>query len=458
MTNCTAILVSSLLNMILRRDEFSMLRKCELIPLTIDELNKTLVTLSECGELLYLKEPQNIMKRWIILKPSILLSKINGTIFASPNSLTIFGETGIVPMSKIKKLFKYQYRMIVNLMTHLELCHEISKEEVLLINKCIFSSVDPEYPEVYFFFPALVHKEKPEESCKSMLKTHYKCGWCLQCEQDDESCKDMFLSPRFLHVLLLRLTLLYGQNHGTESSTHPECTVWKNGIHWQNTDGVTAIVEVVEQNTAVVMVMGCLEGKEMECVKHRSELIKMILQTKEQYSRAVQMNESIIHPEELSTYPLSRSDSILRFNVSRIRKMISDGKEVVTCKVGLRLGMIEFDKLLHFEPWASLSPEIVSKLQNEAQADKEITIDFILDCARVAHPSMAHFKEILVSRDLEGEFIQSIEITGKSNDPINVCRHVFETWYKSAKNATFRELREHIDKYSIFQGRNPLLN
>ena len=196
----------------------------------------------------------------------------------------------------------------------------------------------------------------------------------------------------------------------------------------------------------------------MECVKHRSELIKMILQTKEQYSRAVQMNESIIHPEELSTYPLHRCDSVFRFNVSRIRKMISDGKEVVTGKVGQRLEMIEFDTLLHFEPWASLSPEIVSKLQNEAQADKEITTDFILDCARVAHPSWAHFKEILVSRDLEGEFIQSIEITGKSNDPINVCRHVFETWYKSAKNATFRELREHIDKYSIFQGRNPLVN
>ena len=60
--------------------------------------------------------------------------------------------------------------------------------------------------------------------------------------------------------------------------------MWKGGIHWQNRDGVEAIVEVVEQNTAVTVVMGCLEGREVECVGLRSELIQAILVTKERLS------------------------------------------------------------------------------------------------------------------------------------------------------------------------------
>ena len=42
-------------------------------------------------------------------------------------------------------------------------------------------------------------------------------------------------------------------------------------------DGVETVVEVVEQNTAVVVVMGCLEGCELACAKLRSKLIGLIL-------------------------------------------------------------------------------------------------------------------------------------------------------------------------------------
>ena len=54
----------------------------------------------------------------------------------------------------------------------------------------------------------------------------------------------------------------------------------ENGIHWQNNDGVEALVEVVDQNTAVMLIMGCLQGQEIECTQHRSRLIHNILRIK----------------------------------------------------------------------------------------------------------------------------------------------------------------------------------
>ena len=78
--------------------------------------------------------------------------------------------------------------------------------------------------------------------------------------------------------------------------------IWKNGIHWQNMDGVETIVEVVEQNTAVIMLMGCLEGSQIKCIQLGSAVIECILSTKNQYSHAVEINESFLHPKELRDY------------------------------------------------------------------------------------------------------------------------------------------------------------
>ena len=50
-------------------------------------------------------------------------------------------------------------------------------------------------------------------------------------------------------------------------------------------------MEVVEQNTAVVLVMGCSQGDEMACNKLQSDVIRTILQAKQQFCGAVEMRE-----------------------------------------------------------------------------------------------------------------------------------------------------------------------
>ena len=86
--------------------------------------------------------------------------------------------------------------MIVGFLTHLEFCHQIGESEASLISRGHLKSSDTQ-SESYYFFPALVSEERPEESCKSIVQAGHKSGWCLQRIQEDQ-----FLTSRFLHVLL----------------------------------------------------------------------------------------------------------------------------------------------------------------------------------------------------------------------------------------------------------------
>ena len=459
LSNSTACPVSSLMCMIKGREEFSTLHKCGLLPLTIDELSQALTVLSECGQLLYLKNSQDLMKGWVVLKPLALLSQINGTIFSSSNC----SATGIVPLSKIKELFRYRHHMIIHLMTHLEFCHRIGDSEVLVINKYLFSFVDSDSLEEYYFFPALVEQERPKATWESMKNTHYRCGWCLQRR---EGVEDQFLSPRFIHVLLLRLAILFGKNpdegYKPQSiSIHRQCNVWKNGIHFQNMDGVATIVEVVEQSTAVIMVMGCLEGSEINCVRHRSELIQVILQIKEQFSGTVEMNECLIHPMELSSYPLNSLDCLFTFSINRLARAIVERKKVIT-RHGTPQGMERIDSILHFESFVSLTPEIIFKLFDETNAKLEFKdpFKFLHECARVMYPDMTQLKEILLKPEQESELIGTIEqcCDQYSKDPVYQCFSVLRTWNKFTDNPTYKGLREALGTYSVFRGRNPLVS
>ena len=192
-------------------------------------------------------------------------------------------------------------------MTHLDFCYEVDKSEIALISGGQYNT-ETSQQETYYFFPALVSLQCPTENCQTIIDNIYKFGWWLQCKSGE------YLTSQFLHVLLLRLAFTYvSPSKSPPPDKHPlrvehrQCNVWKNGIHWQNMDGVETIVEVVEQNTAVLVVMGCLEGSQVKCVQLRSAVIQTILSAKKQYSGAIDMKESLLHPDELTKYPLKMS-------------------------------------------------------------------------------------------------------------------------------------------------------
>ena len=437
------------------------LRKYNLLPFTTDSLSNQLSKLSEHGEFLYIEDSEDIKQSWIILKKEFLLSELNGSIFAPKEFESVYKDlssTGVVALSKVKEVFPhYNDKMLMSFMIVLNFCHKIDKSDLSMISNDQ-QIVDEEQ---YYFFPALVSTDSATETCQTIILKKYKFGWCLKCKTN------IFFTSRFLQVLLLRLAFTFAlpevSSTSEESSLKVErrkCNIWKNGIHSQNKNGVETIVEVVEQNTAVIVVMGCLEESEIKCIQLRSAVIQTILSTKEKYSAAVDAEESILHPDELELYPLREVNSLFTFSLSDLRIAIKEGAKALTSKIGCRQEMINIDTLLYFEPYTCLK-DLIGKLIEQSDQDKKFEDsddDFFNECAKVAHSKMSQLKKILLLPEQDSEYCAATqEYTDQfSGNPTYRCLHIFKTWQKFTPNPTYRGLREALDSFSIFQGRHPL--
>ena len=446
---------------LIEHEDNAALRRNNLLPVTVDCLSPQLSKLSEYGQFLFI-ESEDIQQSWIIFKKDILLSELNGSIFAPEQFKNVYKDlssTGVVALSKVKEAFPhYDHNMLMSFMTALDFCHEIDKSDLSIISRDE-KILDQEY---YFFFPALISTDKNTESCQAITRKSYKFGWCLYCKGN------IFFTSRFLQVLLLQLAFTFAlpaassTNEGSPLAVeHRKCNIWKNGIHWQNKNGVETIVEVVEQNTAVTLVMGCLEGSEVRCINLRSAVIEIILSTKEKYSAAVDAEESLLHPDELVSYPLSEVKLLFTFPLSDLEVAIKERTEALINKIGHKQEMINIDSILYFEPYTCLTEEMIIKLINESDKGKKFedtNDDFFRDCAKVAHPKMVLLKKILLLPEHDSEYNTAVKerIDQFSDDPTHKCFHIFKTWQKFTPNPTYRGLREALDNFSIFRGRHPL--
>ena len=438
-------------------------RSIALLPQDTPALSKHLTTLNAKGHFVYLKNEQNIEDSWVILDQEVLLSDINGTIFAPEifkEYHDISSSTGVVPFSKIKEVFpSHNPEMIISFMSHLEFCQQIAESEASLISEDRLGG-SRQLSETFYFFPALVSKDRPKQSCKLFIKeTHYKCGWSLQCIRPDQ-----FLSSRFLHVLLLRLAFSFalGPETSEEDEASPvlqrRCNVWKAGIHWQNRDGVETIVEVVEQNTVVIVQMGCLKRREVACVGLRSEVIRTILDAKERFCGAVRLRESLIHPAELSSYSLNSPKLLPSFTITELATTIAEGKEVVTRKQGQCQQMLEINELLYFEPYACFNPALLEELFDEENAEREIPVRFLSAIGETTHPKKNEFMTAL------GISLRSLQTTidkappSRRDNPAHISTLMFRAWKASNPTSAYQALRSALDRFSVFCGRNPLVS
>ena len=434
------------------------LRNSNLIPASTEELCQQISTLSDSGELLYLKNCHNIGKSWIVLSQEDILREINGTIFSPQNFkcyCNISNNTGVVPLSNIRKIFpSYNHQMVADIMEHFEFCHEIKMSEAKLISD---SEMNPMDSETYYFFPALVNIERPNEII-CLRDSHYRSGWCLRCIQHHQ----VFIS-QFLHTLLFRLAFRFVLKCVTQNPSiviQRLCSIWKSGIHWQN-DGVEAIVEIVEQSTAVVVVVRCWEETDsFKCIKLRSAIIQTILRTQQELVGALSVEERLIPPEELASYPLEPMNSLFTYSISQAAQAVSKRMNAITDTCRSELRTMSFHGLLHFEPYSCLSYELILQLYDEHTANTEVSDAFLHDCAKTAFQKREQLKSILLLPEHESEFHGALWQCHDqySDDPIFQCYELFRTWKKFTEEQTYSGLRRVMDKYSIFCGRNPLVS
>ena len=176
----------------------------DLLPTTSEEILALCEELHSRGHVILLKESANPHVSWVVLNKEALLSEVNGTVFAPRNfkqHRDLATSTGVVSLSKITAhVPQYEPTMVLEFRSHMEFCREITDKEVLHL----ITDKSSDDLESYYFFPSLISINTPQSVWKQDPRFSYQCGWILQCSQLDQ-----FLTPRFLQVLLLRLSIAF---------------------------------------------------------------------------------------------------------------------------------------------------------------------------------------------------------------------------------------------------------
>ena len=227
-----------------------------ILPSEIPLLNDALISLSSKGVVIYLQNDKELAESWIVVDTEALLNKIIGRLLA-PSGFeehqVIASDAGIVHLSSLQQLFPdFSFGMLVKFLKVLELCHhvDLSGTSTTLVNRETHAFGDT---ESYLFFPCLLSTCRPR-TISATSEGEVSFGWCLSLKKTEHQ----FFTSRFLHVLLLRLSYTFplAYVHSAQPLEYAKrCTVWVNGISWDNDEGIRTIVELIEHNQCVVVAM-----------------------------------------------------------------------------------------------------------------------------------------------------------------------------------------------------------
>ena len=83
---CTVSELQSLIKQEQGKDSFALkLEDREFLPSNTSELSQHLTTLSDKGQFLFLRNARKVEDSWVVINKAVLLSEVNGTIFAPDN-------------------------------------------------------------------------------------------------------------------------------------------------------------------------------------------------------------------------------------------------------------------------------------------------------------------------------------------------------------------------------------
>ena len=424
------------------------------------------------GHIHFIENRTDVEKSWILLDDTPLLFGLLGSLFAPdnfPEHCPLSYSTGVVPLSLFKRFISAPINcpsaMLLTFLSRMEYCREIIDEVVL---NSIVQQEDYCETERYYYFPNLVSLKRPHDKWKIDDNISYKCGWLIQCTRDGD-----FFSPHFIQALSLRLVFAFTSKKVTydckDIETYDEdedesqnqvmdivikrmCSVWKNGVYWQESSGVKTIVDIMEQRT-LILFMNCQSGSEMALIQRRSQIISMILEAKNEFCPKTNLLEFFIHPDFVS-HPLLEIDKRTLFSLPRIEDCIIKGQPNVVNELD---ECVDLQTLLFFEPYAELDGQIVARLyRQEPNALKnQVSENFLCSVAKqICHqyPLLYNMgEELRGSRRL---LRSSTSSTDKLSDEAKTDRLV-QLLKKRFSLYTFQDVRDFFDQLSIFRGRRP---
>ena len=422
------------------------------IPSTLPHLVEICQQLSQKNLILYLHNEDNPERSFVICDCTTLLSNITGTVFAPENfrqHCKLASSTGVVPLSRFTDQFQaYDIDMLIAFMSYLELCFEIEDKEVLESVREHEENLEPDGR--YLFFPGLIRIETPEKVWEenSAMSCHF--GWIIECSQDIQ-----FFDPRCLQVLILRLVFTFNLAPARKVQEHiPSlqrfCSVWKNGIFWCNEDGVNSHLELSNNGKAFMLKMRSRVLKP-DFLFVRSQIIAKVLETVKDFCPNITTVESVIDPQEAIRHPVKPAASLTLFTISGIALAVALDKDDVRGEHQ----SLTLSQLLQFEPYAGLDQDTLQCILSEKNAKKndKVSNPFIFHCANQVADSERISMYLTI---LHSDRSLSTRASTISDSPKQELIHALETW-RDKTEGTYSCLRETLNKYSIFTGRNPLV-
>ena len=456
-TALTLATISAQIKEDLKQAEISADDVMSFVPANIHSLCEICNQLNDRGHLLVLMDPTAIEDSWVIINRTVLLAEVNGTIFAPEGFkeyIKLASSTGVIPLSNLAKYFpKHDRTMLVGFLSHLEFCHEIADNEILgLINAeqtSTASEATAVQGERYFFFPGLVTLEVPSTVWEPQPQFDHHCGWMLQF-----SALGQFFYPRFVQVLLLRLAFSFAFKKVPSTdipSLQRKCAIWKNGIYWGDRNGTEVLVEIAEQNRVVVL-MRCREVNS-NYLHTRSLLIQKVLAAAREFCSKVSKFESFINPSDTTQYPLKPTSQLALYDMTEVATAVAKGELSVVQDTGETYPL---DSLLSFEPYADLGEPILRELFQKASPQcKEVLSQTLVSNIAERIPKKKGMLKALF-KPKPALLAQRMSEAGFVSDELEVMQ-MLDIW-KNQTEGTYQCLREKLDQFSVFAGRNPLVS
>ena len=305
------------------------------IPEDSKEILELLCSLDSTGLINVLQSEDKV---WVVLNKGILLTEVDGILFAPKDfkeHIDIASNTGMVSVSDLACLFPdYDPDLLICFLKKMELCQEMNDPSFLNMTNLIPSAVEGSEEERdttrrgerLLFFPCLLYSIRPAE----MTSKVYQFGWCLQCTGEHD-----YFPPRYFHVLSLHLAYTMALPR-EDDKLNRRCTFWRNGLHWLNDDGVGVLLEIVDENQCVLVLMshqkkGCSDS--FTCF--RRDVIREVLLAQKESCPSLEVKEFIIDPKELS-YPVETPRKRTLHSVKDVISLILKKKDFLVNATGTR--------------------------------------------------------------------------------------------------------------------------
>ena len=356
----------------------------KIIPSEVEFIAEILEILSERGLIIFLKNHQQLENSWIIVNIELLLKIIKKEVLLVLEEFKdhrlLGSNTGIIRSSVLKQLFpKFDIEMLVGFMQNLQLCYHVtlSGNSTNLQHFEAFSFTAEDEEDINLFFPSLLTNFQKilfpinEDSC---------FGWCLYCNKTE----DQYFTSEFLHVLLLRLA--YSFPMASSNHSQSKCTVWTNGIYWDNVEEINTTVELINHNRCVMVVMSHNNSRPVEFSKHRSAVIRLVLDLKQQLCPDVQAAEYLTSRFYLrkwssseSVSPPSKSELL---PIENVATSMLQRKPFIFASSGI-ISELRTKDALKYEPYYRLSPSTVCELMDSSKADEPVSQSLLDEVERI---------------------------------------------------------------------------